>query len=60
MVTCLALAIVRVPSPIVSFVRVEPAPIYDPLAILIGATSRVPEPINELLSITVLCFFSPS
>ena len=58
--TCLLLAIVKLPSPGVSFVTVEPAAIYEPLATVTGATSRVPDPIKESLSIIVLCFFSPS
>ena len=58
--TCLLRAIVRLPPPGVSFVTVEPAAIYDPFPTFTGATNLVPDPINELLSIIVLCFFSPS
>ena len=51
---------VRLPFPTVSFVSVEPAATYDPFLIFIGATSSVPEPINEPLSMIVLSFLSPS
>ena len=51
--TCLLRAMVRLPPPGVSLVTVEPAAIYEPFPTLTGATSLVPEPINELLSINV-------
>ena len=58
--TCLLRAIVRLPPPGVSLVTVDPAAIYEPLATLTGATSLVPEPMKESLSMDVLCFLSPS
>ena len=58
--TCLARAMVKDPSPGVSFVTVEPAPMYDPLFTFTGATRRVPEPMKESLSITGLYLCSPS
>ena len=43
-----------------SFVIVEPAPIVAPAPISTGATSMVPEPMNALSPITVLCLLAPS
>jgi hypothetical protein len=57
--TCFARATVSCPGGVL-LLMVDPAPMYEPLAIVTGATSVASEPMNESSSITVRFLFVPS